>query len=525
MNTEHIHVVEPLYVKTIDVSYVIGDTGVQLCQAADRIQENSAVGAQKVRGLWHLFLSSEEARTIILNDSIVVQKQVVPIHSTHPYERSNEIGFATEKIVFKDIPLSDDMGNDLIEQYLRDHPQIQVRSNIFYSRIRVNNRNTNYRSGDRYVFVEANFSPPLPENTQIGHYNVRVWHRSQEMFCKRCNMNTHRTMETTECDNYRADRGTIIAFKEDWDILSNYFMCKISVYGHTFRSAEQAYQWRKCRDCLRDDLAAQILRAPTPHKAKQIAYRLDEKAIKQWHEASGHIVVMAEVLTAKAQSNIDFRTTLLRTGITTIVEATKCTTWGCGLPPHLAVTVNTFPGKNLCGQLLMELRSRLMKEDRPCHNSSPRHMNQPHQTSPSGVQHNIHTSVTSPTSPSENIHNISSSPSSNDTTPPQCEPPQQEVTREDDVIRKDEPTNTPSTPPTHAKLRDRVLPQSPLIGKLLYRRQLKPRRIIRTHYNSDGDYDTDNDKTSDNDYAGWPNWDKDSIASEIVCVEDCDLII
>ena len=164
-----------------------------------------------------------------------------------------------------------------------------------------------------------------------------------------------------------------------------------------------------------------------------------------------------------------------------------------------------------------------MNELNPYHNPSSRHMTQPHQTSPSDVQHSTHTSVTSPASVTVNIHNISTSPSATDTTPPQCEPPQQEFT--DDVTRKDEPTNTPSTPPTHAKLRGRVLPQSPLIGKLLYRRQLKPRRTIRTHYNSDDDYDTDNDRASDNDYAGWPNWDKDSIASEIVCVEDCDLII
>ena len=226
------------------------------------------------------------------------------------------------------------------------------------------NTDTPYRSGDLFVYAEADFSPALPDHTQIGQYNVRVWHRSQQISCKRCNTeNLHRTSDTTECSNYVVDSGSIVAFREDWDILSNFFVCNVFVFGRSFRSAEAAYQWKKCNDCLRGDLANRILRAPTPKKCKQIASEIDLKALDKWHAAKGHIVVMSDVMMAKATSNIDFRSAIIKTNDKVIVEATACMKWGCGLPPHLATTSKVYPGENLCGQLLMELRSKILRAE------------------------------------------------------------------------------------------------------------------------------------------------------------------
>ena len=54
-------------------------------------------------------------------------------------------------------------------------------------------------------------------------------------------------------------------------------------------------------------------------------------------------------------------------------------------------------------------------------------------------------------------------------------------------------------------------PQSPLVGKMV-RRLLKPRRIQNPPTTEDSDSDMD---------SVWPNWDRESIASEIRCAEDC----
>ena len=110
---------------------------------------------------------------------------------------------------------------------------------------------TRYRSGDRYVFVESDFTPSLPTNTQIGQYNVRVKHPSQELYCYRCkSANLHRTNDVKECEAYSPDESSVEPFKADWNILSNFFVCHLVAFGRVFRSAEHAYQYRKCRDCL-----------------------------------------------------------------------------------------------------------------------------------------------------------------------------------------------------------------------------------------------------------------------------------
>ena len=60
-------------------------------------------------------------------------------------------------------------------------------------------------------------------------------------------------------------------------------------------------------------------------------------------------------------------------------------------------------------------------------------------------------------------------------------------------------------------------PQSPLVGKMV-RRLLKPRRIQNPPTTEDSDSDLDSDSDMD---SVWPNWDRESIASEIRCAEDC----
>ena len=117
-------------------------------------------------------------------------------------------------------------------------------------------------------------------------------------------------------------------------------------------------------DCLREDVADSIQAAPSARQAKKVASLIDGNVEREWRDAIGHIIVMSDVLMAKAGSNIDFRSKLLNTGNRQIVEATNSIRWGCGQPPDIAVTSKSFPGKNLCGKLLMELRDDLQ-------NSSP----------------------------------------------------------------------------------------------------------------------------------------------------------
>ena len=256
--------------------------------------------------------------------------KIVNILDKNPFEDKNIDGPPLEKIVFKDIPFGDSNGEALINNYLADHPHVKVMSDIGFEKLRSKDKfaDLSYHSGERFVYAQADFSPALPGNTQIGDYNVRIYHRSQDVFCRRCNTkNMHKTSDIHECASYRTDQNQVIAFRGDCNILSNFFMCKISVFGREFRSAEHAYQWRKCLDCLRPDLAARIQKAVTPKRAKMIANEIHRKQLDQWHSAKGHIIIMNEVLYAKSESNVDFRSRILNSGEKLLAESTRDLKW------------------------------------------------------------------------------------------------------------------------------------------------------------------------------------------------------
>ena len=284
-----------------------GDIALQLCQTADRIIPSCATGAQKTKGFWQLCVNSYANRKTILNSKFIIQNTVIKLHDRNPYD--SEKILRSEKIVFRDMTLTENRATELIAQYLSDHPHINVLSDVHYAHITdERGRLIRYRSRDRYVFVESDFTPSLPTNTQIGQYNVRVKHPSQELYCYRCkSANLHRTNAVKECEAYNSDESSVEPFKADWNILNNFFVCHVVAFGRVFRSAEHAYQYRKCRDCLRNDLADKVIRAATPKKVKDIAAEIDPRNLDMWHKSNGHKVVMAEVLLAKARSNIDFK--------------------------------------------------------------------------------------------------------------------------------------------------------------------------------------------------------------------------
>ena len=104
----------------------------------------------------------------------------------------------------------------------------------------------------------------------------------------------------------------------------------VGVFGHVFKSSEHAYQWRKCIDCLRPDLAHKITRASTPKRAKQIASSICESELVKWHDVRGHIFVMKEVLLGKTMSNIDFCEAIMKSREKLLVESTRDCVWELG---------------------------------------------------------------------------------------------------------------------------------------------------------------------------------------------------
>lgn len=345
-----------LYVKHGDVNGVLGDLTFILCSAMDAIvQEKAAVAAQRIRGIWLLYVNSDTARLAILSHGhLSICDKRIQVHDRNPFAPRPQ----TERVIIRDYPFTEP--NDPIINYLQSQSQIKLHSNILPSLAR-NNKNelSTYTNGDRVIEVEADFSPPLPKEVTLGNHQCRIYHATQQALCFRCQDTDHYTGDTMKCTAYIniQNQQQILAFKSPRSPLTNYWQAEITMDGVKYASAEHAYQWLFCVEMNEPELAERVYQAASAADAKSTAKQMPtNKIYTEW--SKNKLSMMKKVLKAKAESNKEFVTYLLNTGDKYLVEATKDTFYGSGLSPYLSRTTDPshYPGSNHLGKLLMELR-------------------------------------------------------------------------------------------------------------------------------------------------------------------------
>jgi ribA/ribD-fused uncharacterized protein len=128
--------------------------------------------------------------------------------------------------------------------------------------------------------------------------------------------------------------------------LDNYSAHTVMLWGHTFLTAEHAYQWKKF-SVASPDIAEKIHSAPSPEAVKRISdsYKPDPEG---WSEH--RVSVMKEILEAKAAQHEDVRELLQKTGTRMIAENSPIDSfWGLGPEGN---------GENTVGKIWMEIRKR-----------------------------------------------------------------------------------------------------------------------------------------------------------------------
>ena len=154
----------------------------------------------------------------------------------------------------------------------------QVKSKIIFAKERIGGEESSpFINGDRMIYVEPHVYPPLPKETIIDGHQCRI--------CHRCQTHGHCTTDIEVCEACDADT-SVVAFRANTNPLSNFFICTITIDNIKFRSAEHAYQWRKCTHANRTDLGDRILAAGTPADTKSIASELksNENIIESWND-------------------------------------------------------------------------------------------------------------------------------------------------------------------------------------------------------------------------------------------------
>ena len=138
-----------------------------------------------------------------------------------------------------------------------------------------------------------------------------------------------------------------IASKGEHKMLSNLWLCRITMAGKTYRSAEHAYQSAKARICIAEDYTLNstlrgIDERTDPKEVKEYGrfiegWGLDHsgtpgegtKRSKLWKDL--RVDVMEAIIIAKVSQNPQVYQYLMSTGTKVIVEATFDKFWGCGL--------------------------------------------------------------------------------------------------------------------------------------------------------------------------------------------------
>ena len=355
------NVVGAIYLKHRDLPDISGDITCIICTAVNNVAPDSAVAAQKLRGVWLVYVTDDESRLALLSQGVTINEVKITLHDNNPYVM-NQRGTPTERIVIKDFPLLE-VSDDIRQFMATEFVQLVPYSDILFSRARNEDGSlTNFANGDRYMYVKAGFTPSLPKQVTIGGHNCRLWHSRQKVFCLRCRGSTHGTNETEKCDAYTDRQSNVVPFKKPQNVLTNYYRCDVIMKSQTFRSSEHAYMWHYCSELFEPELAERVFKAETPAEAKRIAHEMPKKDHSEWNDKK--ISVMRDVLSAKAASCDKFKDVLIKSNDKILVEATSDEFCGAGLSPHLVLTTKPemFPGKNELGKLLMELRLKLNSE-------------------------------------------------------------------------------------------------------------------------------------------------------------------
>ena len=360
-NPQLLPTVEPVFFKQKDIhsnQNLTSLTSYDVCIAVSRIVGQSNVdGAQNINGIWRIYLLSKESRVnLLVRGALTLMGRQVQLFDKNPTLMRDPTE-NIERLTIKDLPLS--VSNSEIDAYLASKGLVAA-SNIKYTKARDENGGlTNFKTGDRFVFVKGPITPILPKKAQIADFNCRTYHDGQfQPNSEVCNTTGHYAGDSS-CPSRNKGK-PVTAFHSHKNIFSNFYPCNIEVDGTTFSSVEHGYQWYQAKDANLDDLAEQIMNAPHAGIAKKLSKSIPKDFRENWEEIN--IDKMLTLLQAKITQVPAFKAALIESSGSFLAESTPDRFWASGLSREVTEKADpkTWPGLNKLGHLMMEIRDNIL---------------------------------------------------------------------------------------------------------------------------------------------------------------------
>ena len=167
----------------------------EICIAVCNVvaDESVAEGAQRIGGLWRIYLTDEEARVNLLCTGISLRGQQITLRDKNPFLHAGLEGADTTRLFVRNIPLSFD--NAEIEKSLKSRG-VQMIGSLKYARARTAaGKLTNFKTGDRFVDIIVP-KKPLPQKLAMGLFTASLYHKEQkqgqaEIECGNCKQKGH----------------------------------------------------------------------------------------------------------------------------------------------------------------------------------------------------------------------------------------------------------------------------------------------------------------------------------------------
>ena len=196
--------IEPVFFKSSDVPQENNRwlTYYEICKACsvvanpenDESKNECIEGAQRIGGLWRVYLNDETARVNLLCQGITLRGQQVELKEKNPYLISMDFEhFDTTRLFIRNVPLSFD--NTEIENALKKKG-VQMVNQMKYSRARdPKGKLTNFKTGDRFVDIIVP-DEALPKKMSVGIFNASLYYKEQKQAsedkeCGNCMLTGH----------------------------------------------------------------------------------------------------------------------------------------------------------------------------------------------------------------------------------------------------------------------------------------------------------------------------------------------
>lgn len=154
------------------------------------------------------------------------------------------------------------------------------------------------------------------------------------------------------------ENGTGICFQSDLSYLSSFFPVTLEYKNKEFVSAEQAFQWVRATHANDIEAANNILETEDPFSIKRYGEEVGDSAA--WKLID--IDTLRSITLQKFKQNRRLGERLRTCDYTKFYECTSNQKWGTGvtIPPSCEIDTSTFTGSNHLGQILAEVKAKLI---------------------------------------------------------------------------------------------------------------------------------------------------------------------